>query len=250
MQKQAQEPLNEQPVEGDGEDPHAEELRVLLRRLYGPVGDQPKFEFANNNDFYLAHALIQTALFSVKQKISDMFGTYYDKGCINYGPEATPITLRRFKEKMKQCTIENQWGKLGIQTETSYFNTSYFNRYHIYNEFFDNYYNEQYRVAHSNAQNVFADNKTITRFSEAIEFNQILAAVKFIKIRDIEKVKDLTRGYISEDKLYEEVETFTNLSKTINQVKKAESLEKIKKRLQYKVNQHFFIKIEKNTKNN
>jgi hypothetical protein len=133
------------------EDPKAAELRVLLRRLYGPVGDQPKFEFANNNDFYLAHALIQMALFSVKQECVVLRDIA--EGCINDGSSATAMTPYALKALGEYDSVfgttdtrikDNPETRDSIKPETFYFHNCHVENFYSEanldgKEGFDNY---------------------------------------------------------------------------------------------------------------
>jgi hypothetical protein len=77
------------------ESPAAEQLRTLLKRLYGPAEGQEKLDLhEGSNDFYLAHALIQLALFSIKQECGISFDI--QKGCINDGTNSFIMNLKAF----------------------------------------------------------------------------------------------------------------------------------------------------------
>lgn len=117
----------EEMSEEDREDTRAEELRVLFKRLYGPAEGQEKFDLADkSDDLYLSHALIQMALFSVKQQC--IIDCRVAEGCINDGIAATQMIQETFKKWMEEKQI-NPSNNQPIKPETFYFHNCHVDHY-------------------------------------------------------------------------------------------------------------------------
>ena len=77
------------------EDPKAEQYRTLFRRLYGEAEGGQKFKLTNEQR-YLAHAILQLALYSIDQECG--ISQEITKNCINDGTNAFPMSKESFLE--------------------------------------------------------------------------------------------------------------------------------------------------------